>query len=133
MKKHYYLLSAALLLTGAAHAQGTELFFSEYDEGAHQMGVSYNGGVSNSTGSERAIEIFNPTLNPVNLNPYSVRRYSNGSVTPTEEERLFRSNATQWAVGVNVLDSRTTFVLASASAPKPRARARENSFSISRP
>ena len=46
------------------------------------MGVSYNGGVSNLTGSERVIEIFNPTLNPVNLNPYSVRRYSNGSVTP---------------------------------------------------
>ena len=42
MRKHCYLLSAALLLTGAAHAQGTELFFSEYDEGAHQMGVSYS-------------------------------------------------------------------------------------------
>ena len=95
MKKHCYLLSAALLLTGVANAQGTELFFLEYDEEAHQMGVSYNGGVSTSTSSERAIEIFNPTLNPVNLNPYSVRRYPDGSVTPTEEERLFRSNATQ--------------------------------------
>ncbi|GAB2703705.1 hypothetical protein GCM10011495_22720 [Hymenobacter frigidus] len=116
------MLSAALLLTGAAHAQGTELFFSEYDEGAHQMGVSYNGGVSNLTGSERAIEIFNPTLNPVNLNPYSVRRYSNGSVTPTEEERLLRSNATQQAVGVNVLNSRTTFVLASGEATLPVIR-----------
>ena len=130
MKKHYYLLSAALLLTGAAHAQGTELFFSEYDEGAHQMGVSYNGGVSNSTGSERAIEIFNPTLNPVNLNPYSVRRYSNGSVTPTEEERLFRSNATQQAVGVNVLNSRTTFVLASGEATLPVIRNAANQFSV---
>ena len=130
MRKHRYLLSAALLLTGAAHAQGTELFFSEYDEGAHQMGVSYNGGVSNSTGSERAIEIFNPTLNPVNLNPYSVRRYSNGSVTPTEEERLLRSNATQQAVGVNVLNSRTTFVLASGEATLPVIRNAANQFSM---
>ena len=35
MNKQYLMLSAAMLLTGAAHAQGTELFFSEYDEGAH--------------------------------------------------------------------------------------------------
>ena len=133
MKKHYYLLSAALLLTGAAHAQGTELFFSEYDEGAHQSGVSYNGGVSNSTGSERAVEIFNPTLNPVNLNPYSVRRYSNGSLTTTEEERLFRSNATQQAVGVNVLNSRTTFVLINGEATLPVIRNAANQFSVGRP
>ena len=73
MKKHYFMLSAAMLLTAAAHAQGTELFFSEYDEGAHQMGVNY-GGATNSTGSERAIEIYNPTINTVNLNPYSIRR-----------------------------------------------------------
>ena len=82
MKKHYLMISAAMLLAGAAHAQGTELFFSEYDEGAHQSGVSYNGGVSLSTGNERAIEIYNPTTSTVNLNPYSIRRYANGSVTP---------------------------------------------------
>lgn len=35
MKKNYLVLSTALLLAGAAHAQGTELFFSEYNEGAY--------------------------------------------------------------------------------------------------
>ena len=105
MKKHYLMILAAMLLAGAAHAQGTELFFSEYDEGAHQSGVSYNGGVSLSTGNERAIEIYNPTTSTVNLNLYSIRRYANGSVTPTEEERLFRSDANQVAVVVNTLNS----------------------------
>jgi hypothetical protein len=130
MKKQYYLLSAALLLAGAAHAQGTELFFSEYAEGAHQSGVSYNGGVSNSTGSERALEIFNPTTSTVNLNPYSVRRYSNGSTTPTEEEKLFRSNASQQAVGANTLNSQTTFVLASGEATLTAIRNAANQFSV---
>ena len=106
MNKQYLLLSAALLLTGAAHAQGTELFFSEYDEGAHQNGISYNGGTSLSTGNERALEIFNPTTSQVNLNPYSVRRYSNGSATPVDEERLMRTS------GANVLNTRGVFVYA---------------------
>ena len=130
MKKHYLMISAAMLLAGAAHAQGTELFFSEYDEGAHQSGVSYNGGVSLSTGNERAIEIFNPTTSTVNLNLYSIRRYANGSVTPTEEERLFRSDANQVAVGVNTLNSRTTFVIASGQATLPVIRNAANQFSV---
>jgi hypothetical protein len=110
MKKHYFLLSSALLLTGAAHAQGTELFFSEYAEGAHQSGVSYNGGVSTSTGNERALEVFNPTTSTVNLNPYSVRRYSNGSVSVVDEERLMRTT------GANTLTSGSTFVYANGEA-----------------
>jgi len=129
MKKQYLLLSAAMLLTAAAHAQGTELFFSEYDEGAHQSGVVY-GGASPSTGSERAIEIYNPTNNTVNLNPYSIRRYSNGSTTFTEEERLFRSNATQQAVGVNSMAPQTTFVIASGEATLPVIRNAANQFSV---
>ncbi|MDB5235280.1 MAG: hypothetical protein JWR44_2273 [Hymenobacter sp.] len=130
MKKQYFLLSAAILLTGAAHAQqGTELFFSEYDEGAHQAGVVY-GGTSPSTGSERALEIYNPTNNVVSLNPYSVRRYSNGSTAFTEEERLFRSNASQQAVGANSMNARTTFVLASGEATLPSIRNAANQFSL---
>ncbi|MCI1186169.1 lamin tail domain-containing protein [Hymenobacter sp. DH14] len=129
MKKHYLLLSAALLVAGAAHAQGTELFFSEYDEGSHSSGTVYGGATSPSTGSERAIEIYNPTTSAVNLNPYSVRRYSNGSTTVTEEERLFRSNATQQPVGTNTLPSRTTFVLASGEATLPVIRNAANQFS----
>ncbi len=129
MKKHYLLLSAAMLLTEAAHAQGTELFFSEYAEGAHQSGVNY-GGATNSTGSERAIEIYNPTTSTVNLNPYSVRRYSNGSTSVTEEERLLRSNATQQPVGNNTLTPRTTFVLGSGEATLPVIRNAANQFSV---
>jgi Secretion system C-terminal sorting domain/Lamin Tail Domain len=130
MKKHYFMISAAMLLAGAAHAQGTELFFSEYDEGAHQSGVSYNGGVSLSTGSERAIEIYNPTTSNVSLNPYSVRRYANGSLTFTEEEKLFRSDANQAAVGTNILNSRSTFVLASGEATLTSIRSVANQFSV---
>ncbi|MDO7851268.1 T9SS type A sorting domain-containing protein [Hymenobacter convexus] len=129
MNKQYLLLSAALLLSGAAHAQGTELFFSEYDEGAHQSGVNY-GGATNSTGSERALEIYNPTTSTVNLNPYSVRRYSNGSATPTEEERLFRSDANQVSTGPNTMVPRSTFVLASGEASLPIIRTRANQFSV---
>jgi hypothetical protein len=129
MKKNYLMLSAALLLAGAAHAQGTELFFSEYDEGAHQSGVNY-GGTANSTGSERALEIFNPTNNTVSLAPYSVRRYSNGSTAVTEEERLLRSNASQVAVGANTMAPRSTFVLASGEATLPVIRNAANQFSV---
>jgi len=123
------MLSAALLLAGAAHAQGTELFFSEYDEGAHQSGVNY-GGATNSTGSERAIEIYNPTNNTVSLNPYSVRRYSNGSTTFTEEEKLFRSNSSQVAVGANSMTPHSAFVLASGEATLPVIRNAANQFSV---
>lgn len=119
-----------MLLAGAAQAQGTELFFSEYDEGAHQSGVSYNGGVSTSTGSERAIEIYNPTTAVVNLTPYSIRRYANGSTTVTEEERLLRSNATQQPVGANSMNPRTTFVMASGEATLPVIRNAANQFSV---
>jgi len=130
MKKHYLLLSAALLVAGSAHAQGRELFFSEYDEGSHASGTVYGGASSPSTGSERAIEIFNPTNNTVNLNPYSVRRYSNGASSFTEEERLFRSNATQQPVGANTLTPRTAFVLACGEATLPVIRNAANQFCV---
>ena len=115
MKKHYLLLSAAVLLAGSAHAQGTELFFSEYNEGAHQAGTNY-GGTANSTGSEKAIELYNPTVNTVNLNAYSIRRYSNGAVLGSplmEEERLIRTT------GANNLARQSTFVVTNPDATLP--------------
>ncbi|WP_310395194.1 T9SS type A sorting domain-containing protein [Hymenobacter sp.] len=130
MKHQYSLLSAALLLAGAAHAQGTELFFSEYDEGAHMSGTVYSPGAPASTGNERAIEIYNPTNNTVNLNPYSIRRYSNGSTAVVEEERLFRSNETQQAVGVNSLNPRSTYVIANGQSTLPVIRNAANQFSV---
>ena len=54
----------ALLLSKSAQSQCTELFFSEYVEGS---------------GNDKAIEIYNPTYNPINLSSYSIRRYSNGA------------------------------------------------------
>ena len=123
MKKHYLLLSAGLLVAGAAHSQGRELFFSEYDEGSHQSGTVYGGAASPSTGSERAIEIFNPTNNTVNLNPYSVRRYSNGSSSITEEERLLRTT------GTNTLLARTAYVFACGEATLPVIRNAADQFS----
>ncbi|GAA3925578.1 T9SS type A sorting domain-containing protein [Hymenobacter algoricola] len=110
MKKSYFLVSALMLSAAVSYGQGTELFLSEYNEGSHMSGVSYNGGVSNSSGNERAIEIFNPTVAAVNLNAYSVRRYSNGSATPSEEEKLQRTS------GPNVLNSTAAFVLANSQA-----------------
>ncbi|GAB3868056.1 hypothetical protein GCM10028824_11890 [Hymenobacter segetis] len=127
MKKNYLMLSAALLLAGAAHAQGTELFFSEYNEGAHQSGVNY-GGTANSSGNERALEIYNPTNNTVNLNPYSVRRYSNGNTPIFQEERVFRSNAAHVAVGNNSMSARTTFVIACGQATLPAIVNAANQF-----
>jgi hypothetical protein len=114
MKKHYLLLSAAMLLAGAAHAQGTELFLSEYDEGAHQSNTNY-GGTKNSTGNERALEIYNPTTSSVSLNAYSLRRYSNGSSTPVDEERLMsKAGATE-----NKIERDGTFVYVNGEASLP--------------
>ena len=124
MKKHYLLLSAALLVAGTARAQGTELFFSEYDEGSHATGTVYGGAATPSTGNERAIEIFNPTTSAVSLVPYSVRRYSIGSAVVTEEERLLRRT------GTNNLPSRTTFVLACGDATLPAIRTKADQFSL---
>jgi len=130
MKKQYYLLASAMMLVaGAAQAQGNELFFSEYAEGAHMSGVNY-GGTNNSVGSERAIEIYNPTTTTVSLNPYSVRRYSNGSTTVTEEEKLFRSDASQAATGANTLNPSSTFVVVCGEATLPVLRTRANQFSV---
>ena len=122
MKKPYYFISAAMLLSGAVQAQGTELFFSEYAEGAHQSNVSYNNGVSTSTGNERALEIYNPTTATVSLAPYSVRRYSNGSANPVDEERLMK------ATGANSMNTRTAFVYANGEATLTAIRGAASQF-----
>ncbi|MCA8830936.1 T9SS type A sorting domain-containing protein [Hymenobacter pini] len=114
MKKSYMLASALVFAAATtSFGQGTELFLSEYIEGAHQSGVNY-GGAANSTGNERCLEIFNPTTTAVNLDPYSVRRYSNGSTTVTEEEKLQR------ATGSNTLSPTDVFVYANGEATLPQ-------------
>jgi len=70
MKK--LLLSAVIALSGATLlAQDcSDLFFSEYVEGS---------------ANNKTLEIANPTDNEINLSQYVIRRYSNGSPSPTEE------------------------------------------------
>ena len=58
------LIVFGLLLSKSAHSQCAELFISEYVEGS---------------ANDKAIEIYNPTSNPINLSSYSIRRYSNGA------------------------------------------------------
>lgn len=53
----------------AAFSQGTDLFFSEYLEGAS---------------NNKAIEVFNPTGAAVDLAGYKLYRYNNGSATPSD-------------------------------------------------
>jgi hypothetical protein len=63
------LLSLTALVAGfslIAQNPCTDIFISEYVEGS---------------GNSKAIEIYNPTANPINLNTYQLKRYSNGSTT----------------------------------------------------
>jgi hypothetical protein len=64
------LLIFSLMLLFGAQAQNTcnELFISEYVEG---------------WSNNKALEIYNPTNNPIDLSGYFVSRYSNGSYTAT--------------------------------------------------
>jgi hypothetical protein len=67
MKKLFTTLFAASLAS-LASAQCTQLFFSEYVEG---------------DGNDKALEIYNPTSQPISLSGYFIRRYSNGSTSYT--------------------------------------------------
>ena len=59
-------LVALLLSTGTAFGQCSDLFFSEYLEGSS---------------SNKSIEIYNPTPNPIDLADYEVHRFNNGGTT----------------------------------------------------
>jgi hypothetical protein len=112
MKKMYFLAGTFLLAAAqTASAQGNELFFSEYNEGAHQSGVTCPGETRASTGNEKVIEVFNPTTATVPLDQYSIRRYSNGSTTATEDEKMVRG-AGGANPGANTMTPSSTFVMA---------------------
>lgn len=111
MNKVYTLAGLLLLATGGpALAQGTELFLSEYDEGAHPSGATACPNTPGSQGNEKALEIFNPTTSTVPLDKYSIRRYSNGTTTAFEEERL------QPTTGPATLATGGTYVIANPTA-----------------
>jgi len=69
MKKLIILLSALVLMSGAALAQTNDLFISEYIEGS-----SYN----------KAVEIYNGTEDAVDLSQYALVFYFNGNSTGSD-------------------------------------------------
>ena len=71
--KKLLLLSLCALAAGQSMAQCNELFISEYVEGG---------------GNDKAIEIYNPTSNPINLSNYRLVRYSNGSALGSDSLTL---------------------------------------------
>jgi hypothetical protein len=89
MIKSLLLTGAIFLSTLVANAQCSELFFSEYVEGS---------------GNNKALEIYNPTGNPINLGSYRMIRYSNGSLVPADNEiQPLPANASVPAYGVYVI------------------------------
>lgn len=73
----------SLLLTSAglmAKSQCTEIFISEYVEG---------------WSNNRAIEIYNPTSNPIDLSAYELWRFSNGNSNAPTNYRLQLSGTVQ--------------------------------------
>lgn len=73
--KRSLLLSFSILFSAAVFAQSdcSDLFISEYLDGY---------------GNNKALEIYNPTSQPINLSAYSIARFSNGSTSaPPPSER----------------------------------------------
>jgi predicted extracellular nuclease len=66
--KKFYLLMMAVVATVSLFAQCSKPYFSEYVEGS---------------GSNKALEIYNPTNAAVVLDGYKIQAYSNGGVTPS--------------------------------------------------
>lgn len=67
MKKSLLILITLFLGAGLFAQECTDLFISEYVEGS---------------GNNKAIEIYNPTLEPIDLAMYQLVRYSNGDFDP---------------------------------------------------
>ena len=68
MKQALLIIGAFISLTAFAQNTCNELFISEYVEG---------------WSNNKALEIYNPTNNPIDLSGYFVSRYSNGATTAT--------------------------------------------------
>ena len=66
--KHFFTFLLALSCSILIQAQCTDLFISEYVEG---------------WSNNKALEIYNPTPNSIDLSGYTLSRYSNGGVTPS--------------------------------------------------
>ena len=69
--KHFFTLIFIFLFSNLIHAQCADLFISEYVEG---------------WSNNKALEIYNPTSNAIDLSGYSLSRYSNGGLTPSSTQ-----------------------------------------------
>jgi hypothetical protein len=92
MKKGLFAL-ALFFVAGSAQAQNcSDLFISEYVEG---------------WSNNKALEIYNPTANPINLSQYIVIRFSNGSTTATSSYAVqLTGTIAPYSTHVGVLDKR---------------------------
>jgi hypothetical protein len=66
MLKNYFSAILLILFSGQIYSQCTELFISEYVEGS---------------GNNKALELYNPTSQPIDLGSYRLIRYDNGNLT----------------------------------------------------
>ncbi|MEJ6616212.1 MAG: T9SS type A sorting domain-containing protein [Crocinitomicaceae bacterium] len=87
------LLIASTFLSAMTFAQDcTELFISEYIEGV---------------GNNKALEIYNPTANSIDLTQYIVIRFSNGSTTATSNYAVqLTGSIAAYSTHVGVVDLR---------------------------
>jgi len=82
----------SLFLTVGLMAQCSDLFISEYLEGSN---------------NNKAIEIYNPTTNAINLSGYAIGRFSNGSTNPSSDPVVLPNTMlAPYDVYVIVLDRR---------------------------
>ena len=92
MKKNLLTISLSIFIISIQAQDCSDLFISEYVEGP---------------GNNNAIEIYNPTSNTIDLNGYSINRYSNGASSGPETFSLSGSISSGEAIviGNGQLDS----------------------------
>ena len=87
--KKVLLITVSIIFSGLIYAQCTDLFISEYVEGGD---------------NNKAIELYNPTPEAIDLSGYRLVRYSNGQNVPPPEP--------QWLVGLSgIILPYRTFVI----------------------
>ena len=92
MKKNLLTISLSIFIISIQAQDCSDLFISEYVEGP---------------GNNNAIEIYNPTSNTIDLNGYTINRYSNGASSGPETFSLSGSISSGEAIviGNGQLDS----------------------------
>ena len=71
--KHFFTFLLFSIVPYLGISQCSDLFISEYVEGS---------------GNNKALEIYNPTANSIDLSAYTIARYSNGSQNASTPQQL---------------------------------------------